>query len=94
MTSALANEIKNQKVDGNSISVWGLGQMGVCIKDANQRITLIDPILSDIVAETFPENAALFKREFDSPLTPDEIDFADLVLCTHEHLDHADNPAL
>jgi L-ascorbate 6-phosphate lactonase len=94
MTSVLANEIRNQKVDGNSISVWGLGQMGVCIKDANQRIILIDPILSNIVAETFPENAALFKREFDSPLTPEEIDFVDLVLCTHEHLDHADPQTL
>ena len=94
MAANLADEIKNQKVDGNSISVWGLGQMGVCIKDADQRIIFIDPILSDIVAETFPENADLFKREFDAPLSPEEIDFADLVLCTHEHLDHADPQTL
>jgi L-ascorbate metabolism protein UlaG (beta-lactamase superfamily) len=94
MTEKLANEIRNYKVENESIAVWGLGQMGVCIKDANQKIIFIDPILSDIVAETFPENAALFKREFEPPLTPNEIDFADLVLCTHEHLDHADPQTL
>lgn len=90
MQKSLAKQIKDFKVDSQSVVIWGLGQMGLCIKDDEQRVTLIDPILSNVVAETFPQNAALFKREFEPPLQPEEIDFADLVLCTHEHLDHAD----
>ncbi|MBI9047971.1 MAG: MBL fold metallo-hydrolase [Anaerolineaceae bacterium] len=90
MDRNIANAIRKLEVEPQSIAVWGLGQMGICIKDADQRITLIDPILSNVVAETFPENAALFKREFEPPITADQVDFADLILCTHEHLDHAD----
>ena len=86
----LAEQIRNFFVEPESIAVWGLGQMGLCIKDADQQVLLLDPILSNVVAETFPEMAAFFTRSFVAPLLPEEIDFADIVLCTHEHLDHAD----
>jgi L-ascorbate 6-phosphate lactonase len=86
----LAEQIRTLFVEPESIAIWGLGQMGLCIKDADQQILLIDPILSNVVAETFPDMAAFFERTFVSPLLPEEIDFADIVLCTHEHLDHAD----
>jgi L-ascorbate metabolism protein UlaG (beta-lactamase superfamily) len=86
----LAEQIRNFIVKPDSIAIWGLGQMGLCIKDADQQTLLIDPILSNVVAETFPNMATFFARTFDPPLLPEEIDFADIILCTHEHLDHAD----
>jgi L-ascorbate 6-phosphate lactonase len=90
MSMKLAEQIRTFQVAPQTNVIWGLGQMGLCIKDDDQRVTIIDPILSNIVAETFPEDAPLYKREFDAPLLPEEINFANLILCTHEHLDHAD----
>jgi L-ascorbate metabolism protein UlaG (beta-lactamase superfamily) len=86
----LAEQIRTYFVEPESIAIWGLGQMGLCIKDADQQTLLIDPILSNVVAETFPDMASFFERTFAAPLLPEEIDFADIILCTHEHLDHAD----
>ena len=78
------------EVKPGQLAIWGLGQMGVALKGAGSGVVYIDPVLTNVVVERVPETAAFFQRAFPAPLLPEEITNASLVLCTHEHLDHAD----
>ena len=77
-------------VSPGCLAIWGLGQMGVALKGSNQKIVYIDPILSDVVTQKIPEMAGVMDRAFPPPLKPEEVNNADFVFCTHEHLDHTD----
>lgn len=63
--------------------VRGIGQSGYIVKTANTEI-VIDPYLSDIVNEV-----AGRPRLLPVPIKPRDI-HADVVICTHNHLDHLD----
>ena len=86
----LRGKILSTTPDPGSLAVWGLGQMGVVLKTGSSKVILIDPVLSNVVAERTPGMKTEFKRAFPPPILPEEITFADYVLCTHEHMDHAD----
>jgi L-ascorbate 6-phosphate lactonase len=88
--NAILRQMATLSVPPGSLAVWGLGQMGIALKGSGSGILYIDPILSNVVAETFPAVADKFNRAFPPPLLPAEITNASLVLCTHEHLDHTD----
>lgn len=60
-----------------------IGQNGYIIKTTNTEI-IIDPYLSDIVNEV-----AGRPRLMPAPIQPEDI-CADVVICTHNHLDHLD----
>jgi L-ascorbate metabolism protein UlaG (beta-lactamase superfamily) len=55
-----------------------LGQSGFAIS-AGERMALVDPFLSPHAA-----------RRYDASMAPSSVTGVDLVLCTHEHLDHFD----
>ena len=86
----LADQIKNIQIPSDFIGVWGLGQMGFLLKGADQHIIAIDPVLSNVVAERVPQQAGVFARAFPPPILPDQLNFLDCVMITHEHLDHCD----
>ncbi len=68
----------------NGIELWWLGQSGFRLRDLDSgRILFIDPFLSEYEGRIYP-----------APITPDALAPADIVLCTHEHDDHLDRPAL
>ena len=60
----------------------------LCLQDQRGQIVYIDPYLSDVV-----ERVVGFKRMMTCPLQAEEV-AADLIICTHEHLDHMDVDAL
>ncbi len=66
-----------------------LGQCGFLFSAAATTI-LVDPYLSDSIDRLpgFPEG--FWKRSYLPPLAPSQLDFVNLVLCTHAHPDHAD----
>jgi len=86
----LIGDILSATPNPGSLAVWGLGQMGVLLKTSSCKVILIDPVLSNVVAERTPSMQMEFKRAFPPPILPEEVTFADYVLCTHEHMDHAD----
>lgn len=69
------------------IELWWLGQAGFRLRDATSADAphvFVDPFL------TPGED-----RAWQAPLSPDDLGrAADLILCTHEHLDHFDRPSL
>ena len=82
MSEKLLTSIREAEVAPGRLKFWWLGQMGWCLKTA-ERTVYIDPYLT-------PRE----KRIFPPVLIPEMIDNADFILCTHDHMDHIDHPAL
>jgi L-ascorbate 6-phosphate lactonase len=86
--SGLAEVIAARQVTENSLAIYWLCQAGFVFKSATNQIVYIDPYFSDVV-----ERVVGFKRMMACPITAPEVT-ADLIVCTHEHLDHMDTDAL
>jgi len=85
----LIKEINDTVVKSGSLSIWWLGQEGYVIKSPD-LVIYIDPYLS-----TYAERITFGKpnehvRMMHSPIRPEEVTNADLVICTHDHADHID----
>lgn len=68
---------------------WWLGQAGFCFKYMNQLL-LIDPYLSDSLAEKYKDRELKHKRMAPVPVRPEAIRDCSWYLCTHGHTDHMD----
>jgi L-ascorbate metabolism protein UlaG (beta-lactamase superfamily) len=68
----------------NGVVLWWLGQAGVLIKGASATV-VVDAYLTD---------HGRVGRRYEPPLHPHEITDADLLLGTHDHLDHIDPEGL
>lgn len=89
---ALIQQIQHLVVPPGSLALWGLGQSGFVIKGGS-TIVCIDPYLTNSIEER-PTATGLFERAFPPPLLPEDIAFADIIFCTHEHGDHTDLPTV
>lgn len=69
-------------------ALWWLGQAGYVIRSAGTTV-VVDPYLTDSAAANAPE----FSRQFPPPIAPDALR-ADIVVITHDHLDHLDPETL
>ena len=78
------NTIKLHPLRKNQAGLWFLGQAGYIIRSCNRTI-VIDPYLSDSVGKKDPDYA----RAYPVPLEPEELE-ADILIVTHDHLDHLD----
>lgn len=67
-------------VPERGIAVWWLGQSGFIIRGRSATIA-IDPFLTDF---------GNLGRVYEAPFAPDSVDFLDLLLGTHAHVDHID----
>lgn len=76
----------------SGISLWRLGQAGFAIRSPSSVI-YVDLCLSDHNNFALPPPFD-HRRLTRAPLNPAEINNADLVLCTHDHLDHLDPPTI
>jgi L-ascorbate 6-phosphate lactonase len=83
----LIARIEQLVVPPGQLALWSLGQSGFVIKGGS-TIAYIDPYLSDSGA------AIGAPRRFPIPIDPANVQHADVVFATHEHLDHTDGPTL
>jgi L-ascorbate 6-phosphate lactonase len=88
MKGGLAQSIASTQVESGSLAIFWLAQAGFAFKTSAGKVVYIDPYLSDVVERVFG-----FQRMMSSPIGAEEV-AADLVICTHEHLDHLDTEAL
>jgi len=76
----------------DGVRIWPLGQSGI-LAQFNKATVLIDPYLSN-------HCEAVLHRPFDhrrmtrAPLDPSELTDIDVLICTHDHLDHLDPPTV
>jgi L-ascorbate metabolism protein UlaG (beta-lactamase superfamily) len=75
--------------DAQAIRLYWLGQAGFVIDVQGVRM-LIDPYLSDTLAAKYRGTHYPHMRMMSAPVTPEDFDRLDLVLCTHRHTDHMD----
>ena len=64
-----------------------MGQSGYILSDGKNEVC-IDPYLSDVV-----NRIANRPRMIDAPFLPEQLK-SDIVICTHNHLDHVDIDAI
>ena len=85
---SVAETIQKRKVGPKQLAIYWLCQAGFAFKSFTGEILYIDPYFSDVV-----ERIVGFKRMMTCPVTAEEAN-ADIIVCTHEHLDHMDTDAL
>ncbi|MDY0873568.1 MBL fold metallo-hydrolase [Dongia rigui] len=75
------------------LSLYWLGQAGFVIDAGGYRL-VIDPYLSDSLAEKYRGRLYPHQRMMSAPVTTDGLGDVDLVLSTHQHTDHMDPQTL
>lgn len=73
----------------DAIGFWWLGQAGFAIK-SGETVIMIDPYLSDWLAQKYGGTEFSHQRLMPSPILPEEVSRVDFVLGTHFHGDHID----
>jgi len=71
------------------VGLWWLGQAGFALRHGG-TLVLIDPCLSDSLAEKYRGTLFPHERMVPVPVAPEAISGVDAVLCTHGHTDHMD----
>ncbi|MDQ0877159.1 L-ascorbate 6-phosphate lactonase [Paenibacillus sp. V4I3] len=79
--------------ENSHLKIQYIGQVGVILRK-NDTAIAIDPYLTDSVDHLpgFPEG--FWQRRYEPPVKPETLTNLDLVLCTHEHMDHMDPDTL
>jgi len=77
----------------DSLVITALGQAGFSFK-RNGLTVLIDPYLTDSCDHSPGFPAGFWRRNYPPPVRPERLRQVDLVLCTHDHLDHLDPATL
>ena len=75
------------------IRLFWLGQAGFVLEAHEKRI-VIDPYLSDSLAEKYKGTPRRHTRMLPPPVAPDGIHYVDPVACTHAHMVHMDHGTL
>jgi L-ascorbate metabolism protein UlaG (beta-lactamase superfamily) len=86
----LANQLEFAPTD---LNVYWLGQAGFLVRSPKFSF-LIDPYLSDRLAEKYRGGAFPHERLMAPPITVADAPRLDFVVCTHHHGDHLDPPTI
>lgn len=78
-----------RRPDRGVLLTW-LGQAGFALRTADVGLALVDPYLSDSLADKYRGTARPHHRMVPVPIDPAALPPTDLVLCTHRHTDHMD----
>jgi len=78
---------------GDRRTIYWLGQAGFWINSGAHRL-LIDPYLSDSLAQKYAGKLFDHRRMIPPPMPPDALPRPDIVLITHAHTDHMDGETL
>jgi L-ascorbate 6-phosphate lactonase len=84
----LAGAVRDLEVPSGRVGCVWLGQAGFLFKTGSGRLVMIDPYLSDRCADLMG-----LHRKFRPPLQPEDLT-PDVLLVTHLHDDHLDEPVL
>ncbi|MBW7989791.1 MAG: MBL fold metallo-hydrolase [Planctomycetes bacterium] len=87
--NALISEINKTQVESGGLQIWWTGQEGFVFKSRGQ-IIYIDPYLSSYAERMTRGKPNEHIRIKPAPMKPDDVNNADIVLCSHDHADHID----
>src|SRR5581483_1672586 len=84
----LSETLRTRSVAPGQLALYWLCQAGFAFRTSYGQTVLIDPYFSDVV-----ERLIGFRRMMSCPIAAEDVS-SDLLVCTHEHLDHMDTDAL
>ncbi len=87
--NALISEINATEIEAGCLQIWWTGQEGFVFK-SRWQIIYIDPYLSSYAERMTSGKANEHVRIKAAPMKPEDVNNADMVLCTHDHADHID----
>jgi L-ascorbate metabolism protein UlaG (beta-lactamase superfamily) len=73
----------------HAVRFWWLGQAGFALRHGS-TLLLVDPYLSDSLAEKYRNSEFKHLRMMPAPVAPEQLDGCTWYLCTHGHTDHMD----
>lgn len=88
----LLNDIKSFN-SSTGFKVWWLAQSGFLIK-WQEKYLLFDPYLSDSLSVKYQNTDKPHVRMSELVISPDQLDFIDIVTSSHNHTDHLDAETL
>ena len=82
-------DLQSLPLDGGQVALWWLGQAGFAVR-AGSHTFLIDPYLSDSLAQKYKGRQFPHQRMMPIPVDPAALKDIDWVFSTHRHTDHMD----
>lgn len=89
----LAEYLRQEPAPDQGVELFWLGQAGFILRSADCTL-VIDPYLSDSLAEKYRGKPFAHQRMMPAPITAQELDDVQFVLVTHHHTDHLDGATL
>lgn len=90
---ALLAEIKETEEKTSGLRIWWLGQSGFLIQWHGLHV-LLDPYLSDSLTKKYAATEKPHVRMSEQALSPEDLNFLELVTSSHNHTDHLDAATL
>lgn len=90
---AFLEDVRLARRDADTLHLWWLGQSGFLVH-WNDRFILFDPYLSDSLTKKYAETEKPHVRMTRRVISPERLDFIDVVTSTHNHTDHLDAETL
>lgn len=85
---SVMQDIREARVAPGRLALWWIGQAGFALRTPGGLTAFIDPYLSDARG-----GGGHHERFFPPPIDPEELE-ADMIFCTHDHVDHTDPATL
>ena len=90
---AFLDDVIGNRLDGEALHIWWLGQSGYLLQWAGQHL-LLDPYLSDSLTRKYADTDKPHVRMTARVVAPEQLDFIDVVTSSHNHTDHLDADTL
>src|SRR5512142_2563503 len=90
---AFLTDVSRARKTPDQLHLWWLGQSGYLIQWQGHHL-LIDPYLSDSLTKKYAGTNKPHMRMTERVVTPERLDFIDVVTSSHNHTDHLDGETL
>ncbi|MDE0632960.1 MAG: MBL fold metallo-hydrolase [Caldilineaceae bacterium] len=90
---AFLQDVQDATGDEGVLHIWWLGQSGFLLK-WQSRFLLFDPYLSDSLTEKYAATDKPHIRMTERVVSPERLNFVDVVTSSHNHTDHLDGETL
>lgn len=86
-------DVERAREKADTLHLWWLGQSGFLVH-WNQRFLLLDPYLSDSLTQKYASTDKPHVRMTERVVSPETLNFIDVVTSSHNHTDHLDAETL
>jgi L-ascorbate metabolism protein UlaG (beta-lactamase superfamily) len=93
MNDDFLEDVRRAKGEPDRMHLWWLGQSGFLVQWQGQHL-LLDPYLSDSLTLKYAGTDKPHVRMTERAISPEQLDFIDVVSSSHNHTDHLDGETI